>query len=305
MYQSNKRAPGIDNISPLNILLRTIKEIPAARYFLGVVGLSAAATLVGSLFTYKWVTAIIACFVILLASVAVVIFSRVTKLSAKALAMPAMVITWLVAILILMTSVLMLSSFFFGLPLDMRPASFIKTNGPSETQNISTPILGSIIRIDHKDSFKGVDISLFPPALRLLIADTYLNVGSKQLVKSGDYFKILKSTKISDTSKFTDYIGIIKIKEVRADSSLGKILEFDAGKEYESNTIKVGAIVEKINDPANKMYSNIIQQSAQARDWRYHIGDDFVGLISSLKNLLLKFNQFDLNVNSKDLTESY
>ena len=86
----------------------------------------------------------------------------------------------------------------------MRPANFKTVTGKLNKQTIPPPLLGSIVRIENKSSYRGINISMFPPALRLLIADIFLDVGIAHLVLPGDYFKILKSTNINETSMFTN-----------------------------------------------------------------------------------------------------
>jgi hypothetical protein len=102
------------------MLSRAIAEVPAVKYFLGVVGLAAATSLVGALLLYNWKVAFLGCLVVFLGGILVVIFANLSRLGAPYLKWPALVLTWLTIILISATAICLFTSVFLGTPLDLR-----------------------------------------------------------------------------------------------------------------------------------------------------------------------------------------
>jgi hypothetical protein len=104
----------------LRLLREAIKAVPAVRYFLGVVGAAAAASLVGAVFLYSWRVAFIGTVILFLGSIAVVIFANLTKLDHRLFHLPAIVLTWVTILLLTATAIALFTSVFFAKPLDLR-----------------------------------------------------------------------------------------------------------------------------------------------------------------------------------------
>jgi len=99
---------------------RAIREIPAARYFLGVVGIAAALSLTGALLLYNWKVAFVGGIVVFFGAVLVVVFANLARLGPGWLKLPAIVLTWMSIILIGATAICLFTSVFFGVPLNLK-----------------------------------------------------------------------------------------------------------------------------------------------------------------------------------------
>lgn len=129
-------------VKPWQALKQAIKEIPATKYFLGVVGLAGAAIIIGNFFAFNWLTAFLACVIVFFGAVAIIFLQRITSLRPKNLYVPTLVIIWPFVISLSLIQIFLLTSFFFGLPLDMRPERFspdrkITTNSQNQLESSS------------------------------------------------------------------------------------------------------------------------------------------------------------------------
>jgi uncharacterized membrane protein YeaQ/YmgE (transglycosylase-associated protein family) len=103
-----------------NLLREAIRAVPAIRYFLGVVGAAAAASLVGALFFYTWRVAFVGTVILFVGAIAVVIFANLSKLERRFWHVPALILTWLTIVLFTSTAICLFTSVFFAVPLDLR-----------------------------------------------------------------------------------------------------------------------------------------------------------------------------------------
>jgi hypothetical protein len=102
------------------ILFRAIAAVPAVRYFLAVVGIAAATSLVGALLFYNWKVAFVGGITMLLGGGAVVVFANLVRLGSGYFKWPALILTWTSILLVAATAVLLFTSIFFGKPLELR-----------------------------------------------------------------------------------------------------------------------------------------------------------------------------------------
>ncbi len=102
------------------MLSRAITAVPAVKYFLGVVGIAAALSLVGALVLYNWKVAFVGGVAIFIGGVTVVVFANLARLKTGHFKLPALVLTWLAIVLVSATAVCLFTSVFFGRPLDLR-----------------------------------------------------------------------------------------------------------------------------------------------------------------------------------------
>lgn len=102
------------------MLQRSISAVPASKYFLGVVGIAAALSLVGALVLYNWKVAFVGGIAIFIGGVVVVVFANLARLKSGHFQMPALVLTWLSIGLVSATAVCLFTSVFWGRPLDLR-----------------------------------------------------------------------------------------------------------------------------------------------------------------------------------------
>ena len=100
---------------PMQILRTAISAVPAVRYALGVAGIIAAAALVKELFSSTQAALLVAAAMLALMAL-LLVFAAATKLAPGFLQMPALVFTWAILILFVMSSGLTVLSVFFGWP---------------------------------------------------------------------------------------------------------------------------------------------------------------------------------------------
>jgi|SRR5580704_2602516 hypothetical protein len=103
------------DLSPFEVVRAGIAAVPAVRYALGIAGIMAALAL-GKAFFSTAKAAILASLVMLCLMTLLLIFSTATRVGPTFLRVPALVLTWAVLILFVASSVLTVSSVFFGWP---------------------------------------------------------------------------------------------------------------------------------------------------------------------------------------------
>jgi hypothetical protein len=123
-----------------NVLQQAIQAVPAVRYALGIAGVVAALAIASTLSGGSR-TAIIGAVVMILLMVFLVIFARVSKLGAKPLQTPAVVLTWFVLALVIVLSFFTVSSLFFKwpLPFDELTNTILSTSTTISPEEYSYP----------------------------------------------------------------------------------------------------------------------------------------------------------------------
>lgn len=106
-------------LQELGVLREAIKAVPAVRYALAVAGLGAVVALVGT-FVRDLRVAFFGVIAILILSVGVILFARLSSLSSLVFfRYPLIAVTWLCIVLIFGNAILLTTSVFFGQPQDL------------------------------------------------------------------------------------------------------------------------------------------------------------------------------------------
>lgn len=187
------------------LLDQSIKAVPALRYFLGVVGAAAAATIAGALFFYSWRFAFVGTLTLLGGAIAVVVFANLARFDRHTLRLPALILTWVTIALVIATATCLFTSTFFGKPLDLR-TWFVDTAGTSASSNESTT----------NTAIRGTDVS---PAASETEEQVFRAVGLDPdelfLVHTATPLKGSERWRILVTVETRDLKDIRKIREVR------------------------------------------------------------------------------------------
>jgi hypothetical protein len=106
--------------TPLAILRESIRSVPAAvKYALGVAGLASVIAIVRSL-SIDYRVAVFGTILVLLLVALLVVFARLSRLTAPGFRLLAMVFTWFALILVSAAAFAMFLSVFFRWPLDLQ-----------------------------------------------------------------------------------------------------------------------------------------------------------------------------------------
>ena len=100
---------------PLEILRAGVQAVPAVKYALGIAGVAAALAIAASLFS-SVTAALIGIAVMLPLMVLLVIFSAITGLAKAYTRVPALVFTWAVLVLFVVSATLLAGMVFFDWP---------------------------------------------------------------------------------------------------------------------------------------------------------------------------------------------
>jgi hypothetical protein len=106
-------------MNPFNILQEAIKAVPSLKYALAVTGIFAVIAIISS-FSVDYRIAIFGIFVIIILMIIMVIFARISAAPSRTYAVPALVMTWFSLLLFMATSLLLFTSVFFKIPLDLK-----------------------------------------------------------------------------------------------------------------------------------------------------------------------------------------
>ena len=107
--------------TPLAILRESIISVPAVvKYALGVAGLASVIAIVRSLSIIDYRVAVFGTVLVLLLMTLLVVFARLSRLTAPGFRLLAMVFTWFALILVSAAAFAMFLSVFFRWPLDLQ-----------------------------------------------------------------------------------------------------------------------------------------------------------------------------------------
>jgi hypothetical protein len=106
-------------MQPLDIIRAAIRAVPAVKYALGVAGIFAVVAIVSSFGLDPRIAAAGAILVLVL-MVVLVIFAKLTTIAPKHFLKPALVMTWAFLFITVATAILLCTSVFFGVPLDVK-----------------------------------------------------------------------------------------------------------------------------------------------------------------------------------------
>ena len=120
-------------MQPLAVIRAAIQAVPAVKYALGVAGIFAVVAII-SAFGLDARLAAAGAILVLMLMVALVIFARLTSIAPRHFLKPALVMTWAFLIVTVATAVLLCSSVFFGIPLDVK-ALVMNWNGTNINTN--------------------------------------------------------------------------------------------------------------------------------------------------------------------------
>jgi hypothetical protein len=130
-----------------------MQAVPAVKWALGVAGVISAAALV-KVFFVSVGAALLAGFGMLVLMVILVLFAAATKSRSSVLIVPAMVLTWALLILVILSSLLTVSAAFFGWP---KPIQDL-INGITSPQTMETPHPATRgIKLPNTNDVLGVD----------------------------------------------------------------------------------------------------------------------------------------------------
>ena len=153
------QSPGwaADKPTPWNVLQAAIKAVPAVRFALGVVGLTATAA-IGASFFQSFASAVVGTVVVFVLAVLLFLFSRVTQ-AAKGLVMwPAMVLTWSLTLIFVISLGLTVSTVFFAYPMpypslvhQFQPTRRASITAVVKDKSTDSPIAGAVITLQTPD----------------------------------------------------------------------------------------------------------------------------------------------------------
>jgi hypothetical protein len=141
--------------SPFAILRAATQAVPAVKWALGVAGVISAAALV-KVFFVSVGAALLAGFGMLVMMVILVLFAAATRARSSVLIVPALVLTWALLVLVIVSSVLTVSAAFFGWPKPLQDLINGMTNEhaiaapPPATRGIRLPGTRDVLGIDAK-----------------------------------------------------------------------------------------------------------------------------------------------------------
>src|SRR5512140_1727573 len=142
--QDSRHKSWLENVPAYRVLTEAIRAVPPVRYALGLAGVVAVLGIVAAL----GVDLRVAAFgtpILLVLMVVLVVFRHVASAARARLALPALVLVWSSLIVTITVVVLLLSSVFFRVPMDLQqfiirgpaPASGSRTSREKITQLVS------------------------------------------------------------------------------------------------------------------------------------------------------------------------
>lgn len=142
------KAPLFPNPKPHGFLQEAIKAVPAVRYALGIGGIIAVIAIVSS-FGIGFRVALFGTVVMLVLMTVLVIFAKLAGQASSSFQAPALVFTWFSLILFMAVSVVLFTSVFWGIPVDLR--NLLGVSVP-ETKPVMLPASGPMNETPPKTS---------------------------------------------------------------------------------------------------------------------------------------------------------
>jgi hypothetical protein len=143
--------------APFTILRAATQAVPAVKWALGVAGVISATALV-KVFFVSVGAALLAGFGMLVLMVMLVLFAAATRARSSVLIVPAMVLTWALLVLVIISSVLTVGAAFFGWPKSIQELVKGITSGKSidapytPTRGIKFANTKDVLSVDAKAS---------------------------------------------------------------------------------------------------------------------------------------------------------
>lgn len=129
----------------IEVIKLAISKVPSVKYALALSGFSAAGALIGSFFVFNWMIAGAVTIFTIIFSVVVIVFSKIPSSRGVVSKNQMKLLVWLSLFVITVTVFLILSSVFFGFPLNLMPDKVVDL-APTNKKNYnkeSKPTLGS------------------------------------------------------------------------------------------------------------------------------------------------------------------
>ncbi|MCI0494915.1 carboxypeptidase-like regulatory domain-containing protein [candidate division KSB1 bacterium] len=131
-------------LSPFRILKEAIKAVPAVKYALGVAGIASVIAIVAG-FKIDYRIAVFGTIIMIGLMLLLLIFSNAASPKNKrSLRLPSLVLTWSFLLLILFSTTLLASSFFFSWPQEL--AFYF----PPNVEKINVAVSGSVVNADNQ-----------------------------------------------------------------------------------------------------------------------------------------------------------
>lgn len=127
---------------PLHVLHEAIKAVPSVKYALGISGIVASIAIIQA-FRIGYRIAFFGTIAIFILMVLLVIFARLTRTAPKYFLMPAMVLMWSFLLLTIATAVLLFTSIFFRIPIDLR--NWLKPDAATDGPRLPDTSLSALL----------------------------------------------------------------------------------------------------------------------------------------------------------------